>query len=547
VSPEDESEGDTSGQGLIGQQAGEPETVLVEVPAGADAALYLVETRGLDEGNYWVSLKEVVEEGEVLTHIEVGWESDEEVQGLSRDGDVGTVQFLLPNEEITEEIAEQVRELLEGSDVGTEGSRVWGMSSEQELDWDRAEVVLLGNPEEGEEVEALLVIPAGDDGAGTTEGQQLWGRTRPAIDPQRATYVSVRVRRTTSTRDSLRYTDELKAVKQLLRLAQSFDDRVPSILERWGRILPELIRRGIMAVPSEDVTPLELLSNPLYRRYGTLAALVSNTIALSGNPEQARDVLGVELDAALRIVDTFLGALERLLVANEDAELTGKILDKIPGPRVPPRAPVPEDVKQFLVFAELLSNIFTQTDVPWDLIDIDLTVGLGLFRGSVTIEIVATAQIPGLGQVTTFANSYSNIKDLSTNEIHRIINTVQSIGNDPRYPGLDVAFIFIHDETSPQDVENKLPASSAVPLVVVYCKENCDSANPVYGIAWRGPINEQQAWQIACAHGYTQFCGEGAMSAADGYPQEPPTVTIPPPPPPPPPRCLVGCLTPRGN
>jgi len=192
VSPEDESEGDTSGQGLIGQQAGEPETVLVEVPAGADAALYLVETQGLDEGNYWVSLKETVEDGEVLTHIEVGWESDEEVQGLSRDGKVGAVQFLLPNEEITEEIAEQVRELLEGSDTGTEGSGLWGMSSGQELDWDRAEVVLLGKPAEGEEVEALLVIPEVGDG---TEGQQLWGRTRPAIDPRQAIYAKVKVKK----------------------------------------------------------------------------------------------------------------------------------------------------------------------------------------------------------------------------------------------------------------------------------------------------------------------------------------------------------------
>ena len=68
------------------------------------------------------------------------------------------------------------------------------MSAGEELDWDRAEVVLLGRPEEGEEVEALLVIPAGDDGAGT-EGQQLWGRTRPAIDPQRATYARVKVKR----------------------------------------------------------------------------------------------------------------------------------------------------------------------------------------------------------------------------------------------------------------------------------------------------------------------------------------------------------------
>jgi hypothetical protein len=175
---------------LNAQQAGGPETVLVEVPAGADAALYLVET-GDEEGNYWVSLKESTEDGERLVHIEVGLEGETEVQGLSLDGETGAVSFLLPNETVTQEIAEQVRELLEGS--GTESAGLRALSAE-ELDWSRAEVLLLdGDLSEGEEVEALLVIPAVDDGTGS---QALWGRTRAAIDPQRATYARVTVKKT---------------------------------------------------------------------------------------------------------------------------------------------------------------------------------------------------------------------------------------------------------------------------------------------------------------------------------------------------------------
>jgi hypothetical protein len=84
-----------------------------------------------------------------------------------------------------------VRELLEGS--GTESAGLRALSAE-ELDWSRAEVLLLdGDLSEGEEVEALLVIPAVGDGTG---GQALWGRTRAAIDPGQATYARVTVKKT---------------------------------------------------------------------------------------------------------------------------------------------------------------------------------------------------------------------------------------------------------------------------------------------------------------------------------------------------------------
>jgi hypothetical protein len=191
----DEEDG-ASAQDLISQQAGGPETVLVEVPAGADAALYLVETQGLDEGNYWVSLKESTEDGEVLTHIEVGLEGDAEVQGLSLGENTGATSFLLPNESVTQEIVGQVQRLLEGS---TESAGLRAMTTD-ELDWSRAEVLLLdGDVAEAKQVEALLVIPEVED----TTGQALWGRTRAAIDPGRAMYARVTVQKATPTQGSV--------------------------------------------------------------------------------------------------------------------------------------------------------------------------------------------------------------------------------------------------------------------------------------------------------------------------------------------------------
>jgi hypothetical protein len=99
------------------------------------------------------------------------------------------VSFLLPNESVAQEIVGQVQQLLEGS---TESAGLRAMSAD-ELDWSRAEVLLLdGDVAEGEEVEALLVIPAVDDGAG---GQALWGRTKPSINTKRALYVGVIVKK----------------------------------------------------------------------------------------------------------------------------------------------------------------------------------------------------------------------------------------------------------------------------------------------------------------------------------------------------------------
>lgn len=54
-----------------------------------------------------------------------------------------------------------------------------------------------------------------------------------------------------------------------------------------------------------------------------------------------------------------------------------------------------------------------------------------------------------------------------------------------------------------------------VPVIVVYCKADCDTANPKFAIAYAG-ISEADAKKIACEMGYTQFCGGGLASGSTG-------------------------------
>jgi hypothetical protein len=177
-----DEEGNASAEGLSAQQTGGPETVLVEVPAGADAALYLVET-GDEFRHNWVSLRENTDEGGVLTHMEVDWE-----------GSIKSVNFFLPNETIAQDIADQVRQTLDSGDATEGAGVVWALGAD-ELDWSRTKVVLLLGREaaEGEEVDAILVIPVQTDEAGS---QALWGGSRRALlDPKQAVYVQTRVQK----------------------------------------------------------------------------------------------------------------------------------------------------------------------------------------------------------------------------------------------------------------------------------------------------------------------------------------------------------------
>jgi hypothetical protein len=95
--------GKAKGQGLSAMQES-PDFTLIEVPAGSDAALYLLENETAGEGNYWASLKGTDEGGQWLTHLETAVTSD----GSTSPDSVGTNLFL-PDAAGTQEITEQVR------------------------------------------------------------------------------------------------------------------------------------------------------------------------------------------------------------------------------------------------------------------------------------------------------------------------------------------------------------------------------------------------------------------------------------------------------
>ena len=174
VKEEASSDSQSTAQGIRGQTA-EEETILVEVPAGSDAALYFVESG--DEGNYWASLKQSVPGGVKLVHMEVGLQQTG-VQGLGTEP--ATVSFFLPDAQGTQDVVDQVKEQLQQGG-GAASASLRAMEEAGDLDWSRAEVIVL-DAAEGEDTEALLVVPMADSAAA---GQALWGQTGAPINPNR--------------------------------------------------------------------------------------------------------------------------------------------------------------------------------------------------------------------------------------------------------------------------------------------------------------------------------------------------------------------------
>ncbi len=140
----------TNGQELRAMQDTTTEATLVEVPAGSDAALYLLENEALGESNYWASIKEANEGGERLVHIETGLSEGTE-----------EARLFLPDGQGTQEVATGLQQLLGQS--ATTSAGVQAMQSEG-VDWSQAQVILDESnaviAEDGsEELEALVVVP----------------------------------------------------------------------------------------------------------------------------------------------------------------------------------------------------------------------------------------------------------------------------------------------------------------------------------------------------------------------------------------------------
>jgi hypothetical protein len=221
----------TGGQGLAAMQTSGDEATLLEVPAGSDAALYLLENS--QDGNYWASLKETADVGERLVHLEVGLAGDAEIQGSS--GDLGELSFLLPDETGLQDISEQMRQLLTSSgtvmDAGLQAMQA------DSLDWAKAEVVVdeasTTLSADGEpEFEALVVVPAEELG-----GQDLWNRVSPPFDESPAVYAKVTLRKTVpsgSTKPRLQVTAPPSQAKKGSELTFEPFDLCP--YQHYGRV-----------------------------------------------------------------------------------------------------------------------------------------------------------------------------------------------------------------------------------------------------------------------------------------------------------------------
>ncbi len=168
--------GKAKGQGLSAQQETATEVTLIEVPAGSDAALYLLENEPAQESNSWAAFVGADEGGQWLTQLEVGLEVD----GASPEEPVG-VDLFLPDDAGTQEIASQVQPLLSMT-AGSQGVRA------QELDWSQAQVVILDADQE--EATALVVVPEMSSSTGQT---LLPGGM--SFDLDRAVHTAVKVQR----------------------------------------------------------------------------------------------------------------------------------------------------------------------------------------------------------------------------------------------------------------------------------------------------------------------------------------------------------------
>jgi len=129
--------------------------VLLEVPAGKDAALYVLELG--EDMAAWASIKESEAGGEKLVHMELGLEEDSgNAMGLSSDGSesVSSWELFLPDEQGIQEIVGQVQQMLAANSGAGSAPQAKALSSDLDVDWSAAEVLI-----DEAAGEALIVLP----------------------------------------------------------------------------------------------------------------------------------------------------------------------------------------------------------------------------------------------------------------------------------------------------------------------------------------------------------------------------------------------------
>jgi len=142
--------------------------VLLEIPAGKDAALYVLELG--EDLTAWASIKEAEAGGERLIHMELGLEEDSgNAMGLSSDSSesISSWELFLPDEQGIQEIVGQVQQMLAAHSGSAPQAKA--LSSDLDVDWSAAEVLI-----DEAAGEALIVLPQSSN----AQSQALLGQGR---------------------------------------------------------------------------------------------------------------------------------------------------------------------------------------------------------------------------------------------------------------------------------------------------------------------------------------------------------------------------------
>jgi len=186
VEVSDSTESDSSGQPQWATLSTSDGTdgVFLEIPAGKDAALYVLELG--EDMAAWASIKESEAGGERLVHMELGLEEDSDAMALSSDGSesISSWELFLPDEQGIQEIVGQVQQMLT-ADSGGASQQAKALSSDLDVDWSAAEVII-----DEAAGEALIVLPPSEN----AQSQALWGKGGSSFNDSSSVFVKVSIR-----------------------------------------------------------------------------------------------------------------------------------------------------------------------------------------------------------------------------------------------------------------------------------------------------------------------------------------------------------------